>query len=173
MFGFETILVGISILFQGSVAVISGHRALKSFGSYRMTWLILAIVFGLMTFRRTVSLGVGLGFDIPYIFPEVIALTISLLLFIAMYKVGEMLPALENIVKTMPNTSERLKSIAGQLSQEIQSDFVDIDEYKMNGDKLRRSKQSLGDASSKLVDIAHNLERLSSGMPSSKSDSTP
>jgi hypothetical protein len=148
---------------QLSVAVMAIFRSLKSTEKLRVTWSMLALVFGLMTFRRVVSLGLSMGIDIPFVFPEVIAFSISLLLCVAVYNIGKILPSLENIVHTtVPETSMKLKDIAGQLSREIIKDYEDIDKYKDNAKSLIKSRESLANASEKLVNIAHTLESLTS-----------
>ena len=161
--GWEHFLVIASIIMQVLVTVMAVSRAVKSMEKYRVTWSMLALVFGLMSFRRITSLGVALGINIPFSFPEVIAVIVSLLLCIAVYNIGKILPALEYAINKMPDASTELKRIASTLTAEIQDDIVDLDDFKTNGDSLLRSRENLNGASRKLVDIAHNLERLTGG----------
>jgi len=171
MIGIEEYLVVISILMQLVVAIMAAYRAFKSSDKLSVTWSMLSLVFGLMTFRRIVSFGVLVGINIPFVFPEIVAFIISFLLCISIYNISKTLPALEEVIsKRVPETSKKLKDIANELSLEIKSDIEDIDEYRNNAESLRRSRQSLMEASQKLVSIAHNLESLTNGVSKNTED---
>lgn len=162
-FGLEQLLIGVSMALQFGVATMAIRRAMTSMSAHRITWATLAVVFTLMGLRRLVSLLISFDLDIPFAFPEFIAFIISVLLAFSVYNIGKILPALENIASRIPGTSEQLKDIAANLSAELEGDLANLDDYKTNGEKLERSKQRLNTAGGKLVDIAHNLERLTSG----------
>lgn len=171
MIGIEEYLVIISILMQLFVFVVAAHRAFKSSDKLAVTWSMLALVFGLMAFRRSVSFGLLVGINIPFVFPEIIAFVISLLLCISVYNISKTLPALEDVVsKRVPETSKKLKDIANELAMEMKTDIENIDEYRNNAESLRRSRQSLMEASTKLVNIAHNLESLTNGVSRNTTD---
>lgn len=163
--GWEQWLVAVSILMQGTVAIMAFYRASQSLEKHRVTWSMFGLVFSLMAFRRMTSLGIVLGVNIPLVFPEAIAFIISLILCIAVYNISKILPALEYLAEQMPCTSRKLKAIATELNDEMKCDLAGLDAYKHNGDSLKRSKENVQSASRKLVDIAHSLEKLTSGTP--------
>ena len=165
----EGFLVSVSAVLQFCVALMIFYRAMRAIDSHKLTWSILGIVFALMGCRRLVSLFIVFDFRVPHVYPEVIALIISILLFISARNIGHMIPALEDVVtKAVPDTSQKLREIAVDLTDEIQSDMEDLEEYKSNGESLRKSRETLHDASEKLVCIAKTLEMYTSGIESAK-----
>ena len=163
MLPYETVLIVVSILMQATVAVMSFYRASKSADKLRITWSMLSVVFSLMAFRRAVSFLLSLGISIPFVFPEIVAFVISLLLCISVYNIGKILPALENVANQVPETSVELKRIANELSEEVLLDAIDIEEYKNNGDSLLKSRKNLTMATERLVEIANSLENILDG----------